>query len=177
MSNEVLERIHQVLGNIVRTFNIFTQTYVGKNDPWLGILAAAAFATVSKTNMQKGYSTGQLIFGRDIILPIKNKVYWELLHHQNQAQINKDNISKNRNRVDYDYKVIDNFMLTNQTAYKYETLYKVSLVITHCFTNGTVNFHNSATQITYNIRHINLYKSDTKVEDSSSKNMSDDVSI
>ena len=28
-----MERIHQVLGNLVRTFNI-TQTYVDEDDPW-----------------------------------------------------------------------------------------------------------------------------------------------
>ena len=32
MSNAVLERIHQVLGNLVLTFNISTQTYVDEND-------------------------------------------------------------------------------------------------------------------------------------------------
>ena len=39
MSNAILERIQQVLGNILRTFNI-QQTYVDKNVPWTGILAA-----------------------------------------------------------------------------------------------------------------------------------------
>ena len=48
MSNKILERIQQVLGNLVRNFNI-QQTYVDKNDPWTGILAAAAFAIRSKT--------------------------------------------------------------------------------------------------------------------------------
>ena len=43
MSNAVLERIHQVLGNLVQTFNIPNQTYVDENDLWKGILAAAAF--------------------------------------------------------------------------------------------------------------------------------------
>ena len=40
MYNATLERIRQVLGNLVRTFNI-QQTYVDKNDPWAVILAAA----------------------------------------------------------------------------------------------------------------------------------------
>ena len=39
-SNDILEVIHVVLGNQVRTFNI-TQTYVDKYDPWPGILYAA----------------------------------------------------------------------------------------------------------------------------------------
>ena len=43
MSNAILERIHQVLGNLVRNFNI-QQTYVDENDPWTGVLAAADFA-------------------------------------------------------------------------------------------------------------------------------------
>ena len=43
MSNAVLERIHQVLGNLVRTFNISTQTYVDEDYLWTGILAAAEF--------------------------------------------------------------------------------------------------------------------------------------
>ena len=73
MSNAVLERIHQVLGNLVRNFNV-QQTYVDKNDPWTGILAAVAFAIILTTNRKKGYSPGQLIFFRDMILQIKNEV-------------------------------------------------------------------------------------------------------
>ena len=42
MSNAVFERIHQVIENIVRTFNIY-QTYVDKDELWSGILYAAAF--------------------------------------------------------------------------------------------------------------------------------------
>ena len=73
MSNTILEWIQQVIGNLVRTCNI-TQTYVDEDDPWLWILAA--FAIFSTTNRLKGYSLGQQVFGRDIILPIKHTVYW-----------------------------------------------------------------------------------------------------
>ena len=57
------------------TFNI-SQTYVDEDDPWTGILAAVAFAILSKTNRQKGYSPGQLIFGCVIINLIKHRVDW-----------------------------------------------------------------------------------------------------
>ena len=73
MSNLMLERIHQVLVNLLRTLNV-KQTHVDKNDPWTGILAAEAFPIRSETSSQKGYSPGQLIFGCDIILPIKHRV-------------------------------------------------------------------------------------------------------
>ena len=37
----ILEHIHQVIENLMRNFNI-TKTYIDEEDPWLGILAAAA---------------------------------------------------------------------------------------------------------------------------------------
>ena len=83
MSNALLERIHQVLRNLVRTFNI-SQTYVDKNYPCAGILSAAAFSICSTTNITKGYSPGQLIFGCDMILLIKHEVYWGLICQQKQ---------------------------------------------------------------------------------------------
>ena len=55
MSNEILEHIHQVLGNLVRTCNT-PKAYVEKYDPWSGILAASVFANISTTNSLKGYS-------------------------------------------------------------------------------------------------------------------------
>ena len=72
-----------------------TQTYVDEDEPWLGILAASEFAIFSTTNRLKGYSPGQLVFGRDIIILIKHNMYWELIRQQKQAQINKYNIHKN----------------------------------------------------------------------------------
>ena len=68
-------------------------------------------------------------------------------------------------------------MLNNQTEYKYDTPYKFHFVITQCLIDGTVNLQTGGTKIGYNTRRINPYKSDTKVEDYNSINMSDDVSI
>ena len=50
-------------------------------------------------------------------------------------------------------------------------------MITQCYNNGTVKLQRGATQITYNMHHIKPYKSDTKVENSSSKNISEDVNV
>ena len=72
-SNSILGRIHQVIVNLVWTFNI-TKTYVDEDDPWLGILDAVAFAIHSTKNRLKCYIPGQLVLGRDMTLPIKHKV-------------------------------------------------------------------------------------------------------
>ena len=79
MSNAVLKQIHQVLGNLVQTFNI-SQTYIDKNDLWTGILAAAAFSLLSTTNRLICYNPDQLLFGRDMILSIKHEVDLELIY-------------------------------------------------------------------------------------------------
>ena len=68
-------------------------------------------------------------------------------------------------------------MLTQHTAYNHETPYIGPFLITQFFTNGTVKLQCGVIQITYNIRRINPYKLDTKVEDSISINMSDSVNI
>ena len=68
-------------------------------------------------------------------------------------------------------------MLTNHTAYKYETSYKYPFVTTWRFTNGMINLKCGHTKIKFNILQIKPYNLDTKVEGSNSINMSDDVSI
>ena len=68
-ANTTIEIIHQVLGNLVRTYNLH-ETYVDDADPRMGNLAAAAFAVRSKYQRTKGKSTVQLVFGKDMILLI-----------------------------------------------------------------------------------------------------------
>ena len=72
-------------------------------DPWLGILAAAAFSICPTENRLKGYSPVQFVFGRDKILLIKHAVGWELICQRKQTQINNDKICKNSRIVDHDY--------------------------------------------------------------------------
>eukprot|EP00957_Ditylum_brightwellii_P188339 14338152-Ditylum_brightwellii.AAC.1 len=43
-ANGVVERIHQTIGNMLRTFQVHS-TELGEDDPWSGILGAVMFAT------------------------------------------------------------------------------------------------------------------------------------
>ena len=65
-----------------------------------------------------------MIFGRDMILPIKYILNFYFIRQEKQIQINKDNARENKHRVDYDYKVGDNPILANHTTFKYEETYK-----------------------------------------------------
>jgi hypothetical protein len=42
----IVERVHQVIGNIIRTFEL-ESNYLDEDDPWKGILSATAFAVRS----------------------------------------------------------------------------------------------------------------------------------
>ena len=99
-----------------------------------------------------------------MIIPIKHKVGWELLHQLKQTQINKDKIRKNRNRVEHGHNFSDMVMINNHSAYKYEITYKGTFFITQCWTNGTVTIQYGAIKIRHNIHPIKPYKYDTNVE-------------
>ena len=53
----------------------------------------------------------QLIFGRDMIIPIKCNEDWELIRHKNQSKINKYKNHEDKKIVDNDYKVGEKVML------------------------------------------------------------------
>ena len=43
-ANSIIERVHQVVSNMVCTYELEENTYVDEDNPWAGILAATAFA-------------------------------------------------------------------------------------------------------------------------------------
>ena len=56
------------LENFIRGFELQDNPYLDSEDPWLGILAAAAFAMCSMYHTTLRAMPGQLVFGRDMIL-------------------------------------------------------------------------------------------------------------
>ena len=84
---------------------------------------------------------------------------------------------QNKNRIDYDYKIGYDIIITNHTSQKYETPYKVNVVIKQFLPKGTINLQYGPTKKSYNIYMIKPYKSNTKVEDSNSLNISGDANI
>mmetsp|Transcript_17305 Transcript_17305/g.47261 ORF Transcript_17305/g.47261 Transcript_17305/m.47261 type:complete len:109 (-) Transcript_17305:3-329(-) len=63
-SNAIIERIHQTIGNIIRTFQAHENNYLDEDDPWAGILAAVMFATRATYHTTLQATPSQLVFGR-----------------------------------------------------------------------------------------------------------------
>ena len=96
------------------------------------------FVIISTSKILKCYSPSKLVFGCDIIIPIKHTVDWESICQRKHTQINKDDMCENSKSIDHEIKVGDKVMLNINTDFKYETPYKKILVITKCWTNGMI---------------------------------------
>ena len=68
-SNEIIERIHQSIENIIRTFEV---SNIVNNDPWSEILPATIFAVCATYHTKLQASPIQLVFVQDAILNIKH---------------------------------------------------------------------------------------------------------
>ena len=80
-SNAIIERIHQTIGNIIRTFDV---SNVANNDPWSVILAATMFAIRATYHTTLQASPMQLVFGQYAILNIKHVSDWEHIRQRKQ---------------------------------------------------------------------------------------------
>jgi len=69
-ANAIVERIHQVIGNIIRIFDL-ENNYLDDDNPFKGVLAAAAFVVRSTYHTTLKKTPGQLVFGRDMIFNIQ----------------------------------------------------------------------------------------------------------
>ena len=79
-SNAILERIHQVLGDGLTTFDL-ENTFINpdEEDPLDEYLSSIPYAIWSSYHQSHGHSPAQLVFGRDIFSPVSTEVNWEAI--------------------------------------------------------------------------------------------------
>ena len=81
-ANGIIERVHQVLGNSLRTLDI-TNKQLETTDAWRSILSEVAFAIRSTYHTTLEATPGQLVFGRDMILPVPFTPNWDQIRRGN----------------------------------------------------------------------------------------------
>jgi transposase InsO family protein len=155
-ANAVVERIHQVIANMVRTFEL-ENNYLDEEDPWKGILSAVAFAVRSTFHTTLRKTPGQLVYGRDMIFNVQHQADWKYIQDRKQRIINKNNKQENKKRIPHTYKVGDLVLLKKGTEHKYETPYDGPFPILQVNDNGTVRLKVKSTIDTYNIRRLYPY--------------------
>ena len=156
-SNGIIERVHQTLANSLRTFELEEQE-LDAHDPWSPFLSAAAFAVRATCHTTMRASPGQLVFGRDMVLPIKYVTDWERLRQVRQKQINRDNARENRNRIAHTYKTGDKVLVDeSRMTPKLDAPRTGPYLIKKIWSNGTITVEKDNISERMNIRRITPY--------------------
>ena len=153
-SNGIIERIHQVLNDALRTFELEKRELNAK-DPWTPFLSAAAYAIRSTYHTTLKATPAQLVFGRDMLLPIQFNADWTAIQLQRQKEMQRNNAQENLQRVPHEYHVGQKILLTLPgIRRKMSTPRTGPHVIEHVYTNGTVRIKRGAISERINIRRI-----------------------
>ena len=156
-ANGILERIHQTIANIIRTFEV-QDMEIDENDPWSGILSATMFAIRATIHKTLQATPAQLVFGRDAILNTKFEANWQMIKQRKQQIIHKNNLRENNKRIEHKYSIGDKVLYQNKTLSKFdENPWKGPYEILKINNNGTVRLQMGAIIDTINIRLIKPY--------------------
>lgn len=143
-ANAAVERVHQVLGNMLRTQDFKNQVFDYIN-PWGYILSSIAWAVRSSYHSVLQATPAQLVFGRDMMVNLQFAADWQAISRRKQAQVDKDNVRENAKRVAHDYSPGDQVLVTKDGHFrKLDEPYQGPFTITDVYVNGTVRIQRSA---------------------------------
>ena len=105
-SNGIIERVHLVLADALRTAEL-DGTELDEDDPFGSYLASAAYAIRSTYHTTLKGTPAQLVYGRDMIFPLQHQVDWAVIAQERQKEMKRNNQKENSKRREHDYKVDD----------------------------------------------------------------------
>ena len=153
-ANSVLERIHGVFGNMLRTSSLDMAATVTPEDID-DLIINAAWAIRSTHHTVLNVTPGAAIFGRDMLFDIPYIVDWKAIGLRRQARVDKDALRHNVKRIDYDYAVGEKILIIKDGILrKAEDKYVGPFTVTQVYTNGTVRIQRGKVSERLNIRRI-----------------------
>ena len=157
-ANSIIERAHQTIGNIVRTFELHSEELTQDN-PWDGILAAVMFAMRATYHTTLQATPTQLVFGRDAILNTKFEADWHMIRERKQKQIRRNVERENSKRIPHTYREGDQVMTLIDSKSKFGTYsYDGPYPILRINDNGSVQIRKGIYIETINIRQLKPYR-------------------
>ena len=152
-ANGIVERVHLVLADALRTAEVDGKELDPIN-PWAPYLNAAAFAIRSTYHTTLDATPAQLVFGRDMVLPIRYMADWALIEEKRQQEMERNNMRENSKRIKYEYKVGDKIYLTKpgKKLRKLESPRQGPFDITAVYTNGTLRIQKGPVSERVNMR-------------------------
>jgi len=161
-ANSMVERCHQTIGNVIRTF---TDDFgeLDEQQPWQGIIAAAKFACHVTIHTTLNASPTQLVFGRDAILNSRYEANWEVIRDRKQKRIDYNNKRENAKRIAHVYNPNDKVLLRDKAPGDIDNKYGKTewegpyTVVRHNRDSGTVYLRQGPLIQPYNIRKLKPY--------------------
>lgn len=153
-ANSVLERIHQVLGDMVRTSDLDANA-------WEQVLPSVAFAIRATVSTTKEATPAQLVFGRDMVMNTAFMANWKRITDRKLRQVLRHNERENSSRLQHTYRVGDLVLITKDKnrISKLNQPTEGPFKILQVNTNGTVQIQRSAYVEIINIRRLVPYRS------------------
>ena len=157
-ANAIVERVHQTIGNMLRTFEV-QEMELDESDPWAGILTAIAFAVRATIHTITKVTPIQLVYGRDAMLNIPFTANWKFIEERKRLLINKNNKRENSKRTPHTYQVGDQVLIKQSQETKYgKNPYKGPHPVTEV-KGATVTVNEGKVTDVYNIRNVKPYYS------------------
>ena len=158
-ANSIIERIHQVVGNMIRTRDIRGADDLDPDFPWMGVLSAVRQAVRSLVHTTTRATPTQLVFGRDALLNISFEADWQYIKERKQHRILQNNKAENAKRRPHTYQPNDQVMVQEDPHRKLEgARYSGPYTVTQVNDNGTVQLskatNGGAVLSTWNIRNV-----------------------
>lgn len=158
-ANSVIERVHQTIGNMIRTFRTHSSDDE-QDELWKGVLGAVAFAVRATVHTTMRASPMQAVFGRDAIVNVQHHANWAYIKKNKQKLVEINNQRENAKRLPYTYQVGQLVLIKAEQNLKYGSdAYLGPYTVVGVNNNGTVRIDEGKITDTYNIRNITPYVS------------------
>jgi hypothetical protein len=108
--NSIIEKVHQVMGNMLRAFELEKRD-LDLNNHWAQFLQVCAYGIRSTYSTILQASPGHIVFGRNMIIDVRFQANWDRIKNNKQKSIEKSNRCENLNRSNHKYKVGDRILL------------------------------------------------------------------
>ena len=158
-ANLILKQAHQTISNTLSMFQV-NNFELELEDLWKGILSAVIFTMRATVHMTMQATPIQLVFDCDTIINLTFDANWQSIRQQKQAAIHQNSNTKNKKRIQHEYKANDTVLVKNKQSTKFgQDAYKSPWKILEVHNNGTIKIEKGAITDTYNIHNTTPYKS------------------
>ena len=117
-ANAVLERTHQVIADMLRTYQLTERDEEALSHNVLeGIISNIRFALRSTVHSALNATPGQVVFGRDMLFPTRYVADWERIKREKERRMKYDNKRENAKRMQHQYHVGDLVLITKKAKH------------------------------------------------------------